>query len=76
MLSQYKADSWRFETLTRAVCALRQGLSGDSPACLSQPHSILSVNDSRVSEPGTCRSTVTGGTAVLYGFPFFLEILA
>ena len=70
MLSQYKADSWRFET-----CALRQGLSGDSPACLSQPHSILSVNDSRVSEPGTCRSTVTVERLFYTAFPSFSKSL-
>ena len=54
---------------------LRHGLSGDSPACLSQPHSILSVNDSRVSEPGTCRSTVTVERLFYTAFPSFSKSL-
>lgn len=75
MLSQYKADSWRFETSRERYARFVRGLSGDSPACLSQPHSILSVNDSRVSEPGTCRSTVTVERLFYTAFPSFSKSL-
>ena len=54
MLSQYKADSWRFETSRERYARFVRDYPEIARRASSQPHSILSVNDSVVSEPGTC----------------------
>ena len=74
MLSQYKADSWRFETSRERYARFVR----DYPEIArraSVNHIASSVNDSRVSEPGTCRSTVTVERLFYTAFPSFSKSL-
>ena len=73
MLSQYKADSWRFETSRERYARFVR----DYPeiARRASVNHIASVNDSRVSEPGTCRSTVTVERLFYTAFPSFSKSL-
>ena len=53
MLSQEKADSWRFES-----SAFSTGISGSSETCFCQSYRLVFIDDTRIFEPGT------GGSAV------------
>ena len=75
MLSQYKADSWRFETSReRYARFVRDYPEIARRASVNHIASYLLMTPESLSRyvPEYC----DGGTAVLYGFPFFLEILA
>ncbi len=74
MLSQYKADSWRFETSRERYARFVR----DYPEIArraSVNHIASYLNDSRVSEPGTCRSTVTVERLFYTAFPSFSKSL-
>ena len=58
MLSQEKADSWRFESARKRLSAFSTGISGSSETCFCQSYRLVFIDDTRIFEPGAGGSVV------------------
>ena len=58
MLSQEKADSWRFESARKTLSAFSTGISGSSETCFCQSYRLVFIDDTRIFEPGAGGSVV------------------